>query len=301
MRLAIAALLLAAALPAAAGQFVNVQAAAGLTGETFMSSTEGGTSFDHDRYTVSGRVRTQRYGAAARGTREEYSAALTRELYHVTVTGRLGTSPPSSQRTGYHLAGGEAWLKFYGLTLGPEHPELAAAIWESSGPVPSTEALDRTWITRFGGVYNNIDAHLEGTVALPAVVQNTWQFRLSETYRERTTLALEGGGVRYSHVLVNSNVQRVFSDIDYMGNVLPIRGWANNWAGGRLSQQVGDFRLTAAGTRLNLLDNVLETMYSLSAAYEPTSRWRLELGYEHKRRRRSDTREAMWLGASRRW
>ena len=297
------ALLLAGAIarPASCEGFLDVQGAAGLTGGIYMSRTEAGTTFDHDRYAISARVRTQRFGDAARGSREEYSAALTRELYHVTVTGRLGTSPPSSQRTAYHLAGGEAWLNFYGLTLGPEHPERSAAVWESSGAVPSPESLDRTWVTRFGGVYSNIDNHLEGTANLPALVENVWQFRLFETYKQGTTLGLEGGGVRYSQVLGNRVAERLLSDIDYLGNVLPVAGWPNNWAGATVSQKLGVFRLTAAGTRLNLLDNELETMYSGSAALSLSERWSLNTGYEHKRRRRSATREALWLGASYRW
>lgn len=303
-RLLLAAGLLAAfAAPARAGEpSVDVMAGTGLSGRIYFSQTEAETPFNGGRYRIGARVRTTRFGDVSPGMREEWSASLTRELFHVTIKGRLGTSPPGMQRASYHLAGGEAWFTFYGDTLGPEHPELAQTVWESSGPAPTPESLDRTWITRAGLVYSNINDHLEGTIALPALVENVWHFTFSETWRERSSFGLDTGFDRLNKLVPNGARETTKNNIDYFGNVLPITGWPNNWVGAKASQRLGPFKLTAAATRLNLLNNALQTMYSGEVAWTPAkSSWTLRAGYENKRARHNSTREGIWLGVARTW
>jgi len=294
-------LLAAPALPArAAHPFVDFQAA-GSNGSGLTTQTEAGTSFDKERYRLSARVRTSRLGAEAPGTREEYQLRMTRELYYLTVTGRLGTSPPNSQGAGYHLAGGEAWFKFYGADLAPEHPENSAILWESSGPVPAPDLLDRAWITRVGGVYTNVDDHIQTPAGLFILVQGAWQFSILETYREATTFGIQGGGNRYNKILDGTAPVILQSVIEYWGNYLPVTGWPNNWQSARFVQRVGSTDLAAAGTRLNLLDGSTETMGALEASWSPRADWDLRAAVERAVRRGGPKRTALSLGFARRW
>ncbi len=293
-------LLAASASPArAAHPFVDVQTAAS-NGSGLVFSTEGGTSFDKERYRISARVKTTRLGDEAPGTREEYLLRFTRELYFVTVAGRLGTSPPNSQGAGYHLAGGEAWFKFYGTDLAPEHPEISDVIWESSGPVPDPAKLDRTWITRVGGVYTNVNNHIQTANGLYILVEGAWQFSVLETYREMTTFGVQGGGNRYNKSLDGTTPLVLQSVVDYWGNYLPLTGWPNNWQSLRGSRRFGAFEVGAAGTRINMLDGASVTTAALEGAWT-ASAWTLHAALERATRSGTSARTGLALGASRRW
>lgn len=296
-----AAFAAALAVPArAARPFVDVSAAAS-DGSGLTTSTEGGTTFDKDRYRIAARLRTSRLGAEAPGTREEYSLRLSRELYFVTVSARFATSPPNSQGAGYHIAAGEASFKFYGGRLAPEHPELSPVIWESSGPVPDPAELDRTWITRVDGVYTNVNNHIRSNNGLFILVDGAWQFSVRETYRETTTLGVQGGGNRYNKVLDGATPVVLQNVVDYWGNYLPISGWANNWQSLRLDRTLGPVELSAAATRLNMVAGGAVTILGAEASWTPDARWTLRAGCERLARAGGSSRNALALGASRRW
>lgn len=295
-----AALLLSATAARAGAPFVSFDAA-GANGAAYASNLEGGTTFDKDRYQVSARVRTTRLGLESPGMREEWSARLARELYFVTVAARLGTSPPDQQSARFHTAAGEAWFKFYGWTLAPEHPELTPQIWESSGPAPNPASLDRTWITRIGGIYTNINAHVDTSAGLFRLVEGAWQISVSETYRESTTFGVQISGSRYNRT-VGAGAPRVLqSAIDYWGNYLPVSGWPNNWQSLRVAQKFDALELTAAGTRLNMLNDDAVTMAALEAAWTPRPGWTLKAGFERSRRDTGTPRSAAMAGLARRW
>ncbi len=286
---------------AQAKPWADAWGATSLSGGGYMSRLEGGTTFDKDRYRISAQARTFRLQDGFRGTEEEYVARLTRELFHGTIAGWIGTAPPNAQRAEYHLAGGEARFTFYGTTLGPEHPELAPVVWESSGPAPSPESLDRTWVTSLGGRYDNINNHLERANSILVLVENVWHFFLAETWRERTSVGLELGFDRYNRVLVNQ-AEVIFKDnIDYPGNFLPLAGWPNNWLAATLSHRQGPLTLTAAGTRLNMLDNRLVAMYGFGAAWALGEHWALRTDYSRRRGRGQTGREGVSLGVTYRW
>lgn len=299
--LALLLLLAAPAVPArAAHPFADFQAAAS-GGSGLVTQAEGGTTFDKERYLISARVRTTRLGAEAGGTREEYALRMTRELYYLTVTGRLGTSPPSPQGAGYHFAEGEAWFKFYGVELGPEHPEISQDIWESSGPVPDPAALDRTWITRLGGVYTNINNHIQTPTGLFILVRGAWRFSLLETYMEKTTLGLQAGGNRNNKAIDGTAPVILLNTVSYWGNYIPVSGWPNNWQSLMFSRRMGPVSLTLAGTRLNLLDGGTQTMAGAEMAWSPSGTWEFRAGLERTVRRGGASRTALAFGASRRW
>ena len=252
-------------------------------------------------YSLSARVRTLRFQDGAPGAREEYSASLRRELYHVSVAGRLGTSPPGMQRAAYHMAQGEALFTFYGLALGPEHPEFSTAVWESSGPAPASESLGRTWVTTFRTLCTNTDIHLERPTSILVVVQNAWQFEVRETWRGRTSLALQAGGDRYNRVLTNQAETVYLDNVDYPGGPFAVRAWPNNYVAADIRQRLGAWRIGVAGTRLNVLDNGLVGQYGVELERSLGGHWTLRSGYYHKHRRRSDTRDGFTLNAVYAW
>jgi hypothetical protein len=300
MRLRNIVLLTALAAPARAAQpFLDFRTAAG-SGSALVSSTEGGTSFDKERYRISARLRTSRLGAEAPGAREEYSLGVTRELYYVTVSGRLSTSPPNSQGAGYHVAAGAASFTFYGTELAPEHPELSPVIWESSGPAPDPAALDRTWITRFSGAYTNINNHIATNNGLFILVEGAWQFSLLETYSDDTTIGFQGGSNRYNRILDGSSPVILQNVVDYWGNYLPVTGWPKNWQSLRADRKFGAVELSAAGTRLNIIDGTDETMMGVEASWTRGKNWTVRAGLERLTGRRA-TRTAFAFGFSRRW
>jgi hypothetical protein len=253
------------------------------------------------RYRLGAEARTFRFEDAMRGTKEEYSAHMSRELYHVALSAWLGTAPPNTQRASYHLAGGETRLVFYGLSLGPERPELSALVWESSGPVPSPASLDREWVTRARVVYNNVDNHLAQPTRLLTVVENMWQFEVSETWRGDSTVGAQVGGSQYDATLPNGS-EVIFQDIiDYPGMPTAVRGWPNNYFAGFAREKYRDWTASLEATRLNLLDNGLVTGYSVGLERSLGERWKLRTAYFHRRRRGVETREGLSFGASYLW
>lgn len=272
-----------------------------LTGGYYGSQTDVGSALGKGYYSLSARTRTMRFQDAVQGTREEYSAQLRRELYHVSVGGRLGTSPPNMDRAEYHLAGADVLFTFYGLTLGPEHTALAPVVWESSGPAPSPGSLDRTWVSTIHTIYTNTNVHMQRVGSNLIVVQNSWQFELRETWREESSLALQLGGDRYNRVLANT-VEKIFLDnVQYLGNPFAVRGWPNNFISGEVWQRFGNWRASFAATRLNVLDNGLVIQYGAELERRIGSRWTVKAGYFHKRRRGVDTREGAALSVACRW
>lgn len=299
MRLRGLLLLAALAAPArAARPFFDFRTAAG-SGSAFVSETEGGSVLDKGRYRISARLRTSRLGAEAPGTREDYSLGLTRELYYVAVSGRLGTSPPNSQGAAYHYAGGAAWFTFYGSDLAPEHPELSPELWESKGAVPDPAGLDRTWVTRFGGAYTNINNHIQTNNGLFILVEGAWQFSLLETYRETTTFGVQESASRYNKTLDGASPVVLQNAVDYWGNYLPVTGWPKNWQSLRFDHKIRSATLSAAGTRLNIIDGSAATMLGLEASWAPDENWALRIGLERATGRA--TRNVLAFGFSRRW
>lgn len=292
---------LACAAPSRAAGFVELSSFGG-AGQTWKQSLEAGATFGKAGvYSISARERSFRVGRAFSGSEVEYSAALKRELFHATVEGRLGTAPPNAQQAAYHLAQGSVLFTFYGLELGPEHPELSAVVWESSGPAPAPEALDREWVTRVRGVYSNVDHHLEGR-ALTTIVENVWQLDVSETWRERFSLKGEFGFDRYPKPLPNSVGTIVKDDVDYLGGAFPILGWPNNWAGAEADARVWRrLELWAAGTRLNLLNNQLVLLGGGGARWAAPFGWSFGAGYFYRHRRGADGGGGVSLSATYRW
>lgn len=235
-----------------------------------------------------------------KGTEEEGSFWLSRELYHLTVKGRLGSAPPNSQSASYHLAEGEAAFHFYGLEMGPEHPELAASVWESSGPAPAQ--FDRTWVGLLRGRYTNTDHHIYNPGGnIFVVVENAFQFELRETYKDAVSLAFFNGIDRYNKPLFNQSRRILKQNIDIPGDPMAHFGWPNNWIGGEVWVRYEGWKLAGSASRVNLLDNELQTNYGGELERELDKHWKLRAGYFHHRRRGIVTREASTLGVSYVW
>ena len=300
--MALAALFLAAAAQAGPGISFEAGTVFGATGRYFASRSEVSAPLWKPYYRLSAAVRTFRYADAFPGTAIEYSGALKRELYHVSVAGRLGSKPPNTEKASYHLAYGEAVMTFYGLTLGPERPELSARVWESDGPAPAAGSLDRTWVTRLRGRFTATNHHFDSPPGYFVLVQNTVQFDASETWRERSTLTLHVGCDQYDKVVHAGTRTTYLQNVDYPGNAFPIRGWPNNYLGFELRQALGGGLSAGLGTtRLSLLHGQLESLTGAQLAWEPSASWKLSVGYNHRRRRGVETREAYALGLSYAW
>ncbi|MCX5797425.1 MAG: hypothetical protein NTY77_18190 [Elusimicrobia bacterium] len=303
MRGLILAAVLVWAAPAAAGPGVLFDETAyiGASGGYFGNRFEVSTPLARPYYRLSASVRSSRYPAEFSGTAVEYAAALRRELYHVSIAGRVATRPPNAESAAYHLAYGEASLTFYGLSLGPEHPEFSAQIWESSGPAPAPESLDRTWVTRMRARYTTTNHHVESADEYLVLVQNTVQFDVRETWRQRTALALHAGCHLYNKT-VRSDMRTVHLDnVDYPGNVFAIRGWPNNYMGFELAQKLGGQWEAAAGlTRLSLLYDRTDFIYGAQLEWKPLPAWTSRFGY-NLRRRGVETQQAFALGLTYLW
>lgn len=239
------------------------------------------------------------------GWSQEYSAGIARELYHVTVKGRLGTAPPDAKYSAtvsgqkipdkivpsYHVAGGEADFSFYGFTMGPEHPELSQVVWESSGPAPAPESFDRTWATRARMIYTNTDIHIERPVSMLVVVQNSWQFDFRETWRDRASVAFQLGGDYYNRVITNGTTDIYLNNVDYYGGPGAITGWVNNYVSGDAWAAVTDkIRVDVGATRLNLMKNTLLFMYGANVQWRPDEHWRVTPGFVYNFRRDTGAR-----------
>jgi len=250
------------------------------------------------------------------GTSWEYNGELSRQLYHVTVKGRLGTAPPDAKypgnlngkkqsdqiRPAYHVAGGEVLFSLYGLTLGPEEPEKSAAIWEGEGPAPSPDVFDRTWVTRFRMTYNNTNVHIQQPSTILVVVENDWQFEGRETWRDRSSLAFQVGLDHYNRVLANNQTAVFLHNVQYYGQKVAIFGWPNNFGSIDAWQKFGnEWRLRGDFTRLNLLNNQLVFLWSSDLEWQPTPHWKVAPGFYYVRRRATSVRRGLSLDLSYAW
>lgn len=304
MRSAALALLLLSR-PAAAAEWRLSQKLAAGGGRSQTEDLSAGVLTSSGRWDLSTRVKSFRCMDAFNGSETEYSARLERHLPHVSIATRLGTAPPGAQRAAYHLAAGEILFTLYGLKLGPQDLKTAATVSEDTTTAALFEGLDTTWVTRFKGVYTNTNHHHEPvshTGQLFYLVQNSWQFEVSETWKKRTTLALRGGGIRYSKLMRASDPAWYMLNTDYAGNPLAVRGWPNTHIGADLTQKLGDWTMTTDFTRLNMLFGGLEALVGAQASWRPRGGpLEVSLGWRHRHRRHHETREAWSFGASYRW
>ena len=304
MVFAFTAFLLAAA-PAPAAQWRASERLSLGGGRTLTQDLEMGALMPSGRWDFSTRIKSFRFMDAFSGTETEFSARLERRLPHVTIAGRLGTAPPNAQRAAEHIAGGEVLLTFYGLRLGPQDLATAAGVAEDTPTAAGFSGLKTDWVTRFRVVYTNTNHHHEPTSktgALFYVVQNGWQFEISETWHETTTLLLRGGGDRYSRVLRRGDPAWYLLNTDYGDNPLAVRGWPNNHIGADLVQKFGDWAVKAGMTRLNMISGDLEVLLGGGAFWRPRGGpVELGLGWHRRHRRHFETREAWGVSAAYRW
>ena len=297
--LILSALGLSARAQASPGPHVDEQAVFG--GGYFGDRFEVSSPLFKPYYILEASAHGFRYPSAFSGTAVEYSAALRRELYHVSIAGRLGTRPPGAEGESYHLAAGEGIMTFYGLALGPEHPDLSGQVWESSGPAPAPKSLDRTWVTRLRGRFTTTNHHFANPPGF-VLIQNSIQFDVTETWRERSTLTLHAGAHVYNEPVTKATPTVYLDNINYPGNVMALRGWPNNSMGLRLSEKIGrSWEAQAAFTRLNLLGNQVDFLYGLNLVWRPNANWRLRAGYNLQRLRAVQTQQTCSLGVGYFW
>lgn len=231
---------------------------------------ETGVLFPSKRWDVSGRVKTFRFRDEFSGDQTEYSGKLERRLAHVTVTGRLGTAPPDSQRVAYHLAEGSIVLSFYDGKLGPEDPDSIATVAEDTTTAAELSHLGAAWVTRFRGGFTTTNFHREAVTPSGltfVLVQNSWQFDLAETWKDDTTLTLHNGHDRYSQTVASSDPVFSHWNVDYQGAPVALKGWPNNHVGADLAQRWKDWTARAGFTRINMLFGGLEVLAGGEVAY----------------------------------
>jgi hypothetical protein len=306
-RHAFVALLLLTAAPAraAAGWRVNDTALTG-AGRYSADDFEAGVLFPTGKWDLSGRVKTFQYLDSVPGAETEYSGRVERNLPHVTIAGRLGAAPPNSQRTAYHLAGGEILLTFYGLQIGPKYVAKAMTIVEDTTTAKAQAHLDTTWVSRLRTLYTNTDFHRSASAAGGhdlIVVQNSWQFALSETWRERSTLAFHAGGEKYDPTVHQFDPSFRHWNVDYEGAPLAIASYPNNHVGADFSQKIGeDWSVRAGFTRLNMLFGQIRLLAGGEAAWRPRGGpWEARAGWYHHRVFGASTREVWTFGGGYSW
>ncbi len=271
MRPIVLALLVAAA-PARAARWAVSESvypgSGGYLGQDFNAGavTPGG------RWGASTRIKSFRKNNSFSGTEAEVSAGISRRLPHVTIGGRVGTAPPNAQRASYHVAGGEALLTWYGLSLGPSEADDAATVAEDTTTAAAFTGLDRTWVSTMRARFtttNHRQTPPTRTASDFSVVQNTWQFDFALAWKSRSKLTLSGGGDRYSRPVLPTDPKWYLWNVDYGGAPIAVRGWPNNHIGARFEQKAGNFTAGAGFTRLNMLSNGLETLAGGEAAWRP--------------------------------
>lgn len=278
------------------------QAVFGVHGHTFRARSEVTASLWSGLYEVSARANAFRYPEAFPGIASEYSIGFKKVLYHVSVAGRLGTKPPNTERAAYRFAVGEARLTFYGLTLGPELPELSATVWESSGPIMAAESLDRTWVSSLRGRFTTTNHHLERPTRLLTIVQNTTQLEFRETWKERTSVAIQLGMNDYDQTITGNSVRVYLDNVEYLGSAFAIRGWPNNAVSVGLWQWLDPhWRFIGGMTRLHLLDGGTEVLSMLRFQWSPWNTLRVGSGYAVRRRLGVGGGEGLILDISYRW
>ena len=302
----LAALLLTVPLARAAGDWRVSDTALTGGGRYSANDFQAGVLLPSGKWDLSGRAKSFRYLDSFPGEETEVSGRVERNLPHVSVAGRLGTAPPNSQRLGYHLAGGEVLLTFYGWKIGPKDASKAATVAEDTATAAAQAHLDTTWVTRFRTLYTNADFHKSASVAGGhdfIVVQNSWQFELSETWREQATFAFHAGGEKYGPTVHGYDPSFRHWNVDYEGAPVALNGYPNNHVGAVWSQKLGpDWSARAGFTRLNMLFGGIEVLAGGEAAWRPGGgRWEARVGWYLHRTVGVSTRQVWTTASAFRW
>ncbi len=304
-RFALAILLVGAAARARAADWLLSDRLIVGGGRYLGNDLEAGALLPGGRWGLSTRVKSFRYLDAFSGSQIEYSGRAVRHLPHVTIAGRLGTAPPNSQRLGYHLASGEVVLSFYRWQLGPEDLATAATVAEDTTTVSELAALDKNSVLRFRSIYTNTNFHQEATSATGkrfVLVQGSWQFELSQTWNERTTIALQNGHERYSDTIGPASPVFYHWNVDFQGAPVALSGWPNNHLGASVSQRFADWEARAALTRVNMLFGERVLMGGGEVLWRPAGRpYEARAGWYQISTGGAGARSVFSFGASRRW
>lgn len=268
----------------------------------WVSRTEARAALFSGLYEVSARLHAHRDRGAYDGTSLEWAVGARRILYHSSIGFRVGGKPPNTERSSYRLTQVETTVTFYGLRLGPEHPEMAETLWEDS-PKERPAALDERWISALHARYTRSDHKVArsrgGTLGL---TQHTSQFELRGIWRRRTSVALECGFNVYDLALVPQDDAVHLDNVQYAGGVFPVRGWPNQNFGFSFWHKFGErWRLEGGFTRLTLLDREREALGALSLEWAPKPRWRISFGGHHRRRFGHFSRYGLSLGGAYLW
>ena len=309
LEIALAVLLLACAPSHAAGRAGDWRVSdAALTGGGRYSANdfEAGVLLPSGKWDLSGRAKSFQTLDSFSGEETEFSGRVERNLPHVSIAGRLGTAPPNSQRLAYHLAAGEVLLTFYGYQIGPKDAAKSQSVAEDTTTAAAQAHLDTTWVTRFRTKYTNADFHRSAATANEhdfIVVQNSWQFALSETWKERAAFAFHAGGEKYGPIVHPFDPSFRHWNVDYEGAPLAISGYPNNHVGADWSQKFGaDWSARAGFTRLNMLFGRIHFLAGGEAAWRPGGgRWEARAGWYHDRVLNFSTREVWTAGGVCRW
>jgi len=273
--------------------------AAGDTHGGWVSRAEATVPVQGGKYEFSARGRAWRDPKAYRGTGGDVSLGVRRLLYHVSIGARLGAKTPNAEGASYRLREFETTLTFYGRTLGPERPEIGAALWEKGGPPPLASSLDRTWVTQAHALYSRADHRIDRPEGRLELAHHTTRFELRETWRERTSLALIGGWSLYDLTLEPTDASIHLLHTPYPGAAFPVRGWPNQFFGADGWVDVaGAWRLHAAGTRVQFLDGGVEALLGAGLGWRPRTWVRLSAWLHERRRRGGKVREGISLDAA---
>ena len=302
----VALLLVLAAPVRAAGDWRVSDLALTGAGRYSANDFETGVLFPSGKWDVSARAKSFQFLDASQGGETEFSGRIERDLPHVTIAGRLGTSPPNSQRLDYRLVAGEVLLTFYGLQIGPKNAAKAQSVAEDTTTAKAFEHLDTTWVSRLRTVYTNTDFHQSATTSNAhdiIVVQNSWQFALSETWRDRAMFAFHAGGESYGIVLHPGDPVFRHWNVDYEGAPIAIRNYPNNHVGADASVKIApNWTVRAGFTRLNMLFGGIQLLAGGEAAWRPGGGpFEARAGWYHHRVFFSNTREVWAAGGAYRW
>lgn len=268
----------------------------------WVSRSEAWAALFRGIYEVSARFNAHQDKDAYTGTSLEWSLGARRLLYHSSIGFRVGGKPPNTERSSYRLTQVETTLTFYGLSLGPEYPELGKKLWEGRDK-DRPEVLNDRWMSAFHALYTRSEHKVArsrgGTLGL---AQHTSQFELRGTWKRRTSLALECAFNVYDLALVPQDDAVHLDNIRYAGAVFPIRGWPNQSFGFSFWHNASErWRLEGGFTRLTLLDKSREAMGALNLDWTPVPNWRLSVGGHHRRRLGQFSRYGGSVGASYLW
>lgn len=292
--------LLAAAAPAKAARWSISESLYPGSGRYLGQDFHAGMVTTSGRFGIGARVKSFRSLDAFSGTEVESSAEISRHLPHVSIGGRVGTAPPNAQRAGYHVAGGDILMTWYGLSVGPAQLNDAVTISEDTTTAAEFTGLDRTWVSTLHARFTTTN-HRQPPQnrLLPEfiLVQNTWQFDLALAWKSATKLTFSGGGDRYNREVQRQHPTWYLWNVDYAGAPIAVRGWPNNHLGAQLEQKVGDFTARAGFTRLNMLWGNMEILAGGEAAWRPHgSGAELRLGWFQRHNRGHETVSVWGLG-----